>query len=223
MWGAIIAGMHELQKRILHLANHRNLGELTLRAIGELVGEKSAQKIKHHLSQLEKRGLIRVDRTTRLIERTRGGQVAGLLKSAELLSIPIVGSANAGPATIFADENIEGYLRISSTFLGNKSKRKLFALKVIGGSMNRATVENKRIEDGDYVIVDSDTRNPKDGDIVLSVIDGMANIKRLHSDRRHQQIVLVSDSNSDFPPIYIHPDDDFVINGKVIQVVKKPK
>ena len=215
--------MHALQKKILQLADQKNLGDLTLRGIGDLVGEKSAQKIKHHLSQLEKRGFIRIDRAKRVIEKCRGGVITGLLKAGELLAVPIVGSANAGPATIFADENIEGYLRISSTFLGHKSKRKLFALKVIGPSMNRASIDNKRIEDGDYVIIDSESRDPRDGDIVLSVIDGMANIKRFRRDRRHQQLVLTSDSNYDFPPIYIHPDDDFLINGKVIQVVKKPK
>jgi repressor LexA len=214
--------MHLLQRKILHLVGEQKLGELTLRAIGELVGERSAQKIKHHLGQLEKRGLIRIDRGNRVIEKRPRGQVPGLLKTAELLAIPIIGSANAGPAMIFADENVEGYLRISSTFLGNKSTHRLFALKVIGPSMNRASLDNKTIEDGDYVIIDAETRNPNDGDIVLSVIDGMANIKRFHHDKRHEQIVLVSDSNRDFSPIYIHATDDFLINGKVIQVVKKP-
>jgi SOS-response transcriptional repressor LexA len=200
-----------------------NLGELTLRGIGELINEKSAQKIKHHLSQLEKRGLIRIDREQRVIEKLQPRSISGLLKSAHLLAIPIVGSANAGPATLFADENIQGYLRISSTFLEGNVKRRLFALKVVGPSMNRAVIDDKRIEDGDFVIIDPALRSPKNGDIVLSVIDGMANIKRFHKDTRNQQIVLTSDSRYDFPPIHIHSSDEFMINGKVIQIVKKPK
>ncbi len=214
--------MHPLQKKLLELAGHKNLGDLTLRGVGELIGEKSAQKIKHHLSQLEKRGLIRVDRINRVIEKRQVGRVTGLLTTAQLLAIPILGSANAGPATLFAEQNIEGYLRVSSTFLGDKAKRKLFALKVVGPSMNRAAIDNKRIEDGDFVIIDADVRSPKDGDIVLSVIDGMANIKEFHKDTINEQIVLASNSTHEFPPIHIHATDDFLINGKVIQVIKKP-
>lgn len=214
--------MHELQKKLLRLAQEENLGKYTLRALGVLVGEKSPQKIKHHLGQLEKLGLIRVDRDNSLIERTKQGWVTSTLKGAQLLSIPILGAANAGPANRLAEAHIEGYLRISSTFLGSSSKRKLFALKVDGPSMNRAEVDGKRIENGDYVIIDSEARTPKDGDVVLSIIDGMANLKRYYADKTNKQVALVSDSTQRYPPIYIHADDDFMINGKVIQVIKKP-
>jgi len=171
---------------------------------------------------LEKRGLIRVDRHNSVIERTQQGWVTSLLKGARLLAIPILGSANAGPANRLAEAHIEGYLRISSTFIGSAAKHQLFALKVDGPSMNRAKVDGKRIENGDYVIIDSEARSPRDGDIVLSIIDGMANIKRYHRDELNKQIALVSDSTDRFPPIYIHQDDDFMINGKVVQVIKKP-
>jgi SOS-response transcriptional repressor LexA len=214
--------MHELQKKLLRLAQEENLGRYTLRALGAMVGEKSPQKIKHHLGQLEKRGLIRVDRGNSLIEKAQQGGITSLLRGAQLLSIPILGAANAGPANRLAEAHIEGYLRISSTVLGSSSKRKLFALKVDGPSMNRAEVDGKRIENGDYVIINSEVRSPRDGDVVLSIIDGMANIKRYHRDTANKQVVLVSDSTDQFPPIYIHEDDDFMINGKVVQVVKKP-
>jgi len=216
--------MHTLQQKLLKLIQERSLGQLTLRKIGELVGERSPQKIKHHLQQLEKKGLIRVDKLKGIIQKTEPGWAKGLLnKTAKLFSIPIVGSASAGPAGIFAEENIEGYLRVSSTLLNRKAGRNLFALKVQGPSMNRVEIDEQRIEDGDYVIIDSAARTPHDGDVVLSVIDGMANIKKFYWDRKNEQIVLVSDSTYDFPPIHIHQSDDYTINGKVIQVIKKPK
>jgi len=215
--------MHDLQKKLLKMSQEKNLGQYTLRALGAMVDEDSPQKIKHHLVQLEKRGLIRIDRHNSLIERTQQGWVTSLLKGARLLSIPILGAANAGTANRAAETHIEGYLRISSTFLGGAAKRKLFALKVDGPSMNRAEIDGKRIESGDYVIIDSEARSPKEGDVVLSIIDGTANIKRYHHDRRNKQIALMSDSTQRLPPIYIHEDDDFMINGKVVQVVKKPK
>jgi SOS-response transcriptional repressor LexA len=51
----------------------------------------------------------------------------------------------------------------------------------------------------------------------------MANIKKYIFDEENNQIVLVSQSSKDIPPIYIHEDDSFMVNGKVIQVIKKPK
>lgn len=215
--------MHELQQKLLKLMQAKNLAQHTLREVGQMVGETSPQKIKHHLNQLEKRGLIRVDKQAGIIKKTERGSVTSLLKGAHLLAVPILGAANAGPANRIAESNIEGYLRISSTFVGRSAKHKLFALKVDGPSMNRAQVDDKRIENGDYVIIDSEDRNAKEGDIVLSIIDGMANIKRFHWDKKNKQIALISQSTHDFPPIYVHEDDDFVINGKVLQVIKKPK
>src|SRR5579863_6746549 len=126
--------MHALQEKLLSLADGKNLGAMTLREIGGFIGETSPQKIKHHLAQLEKRGLIRIDKKEGVIERTgKAGWVKGLLHDAKLLTIPIIGSANAGPAQIFANTNIEGYLRVSSNLLERPSARsshRLFALKV---------------------------------------------------------------------------------------------
>ena len=46
--------MHNIQEKILKLIDTRNLDGFTLREIGEKIGEKFPQKIKHHLDQLEK-------------------------------------------------------------------------------------------------------------------------------------------------------------------------
>lgn len=209
--------MHTLQEKIIQLVGEKNLGRMTLREIGQLVGEKYPQKIKHHLSQLEKKGLIKINKQAGRIERA----TMGLIKNTKLVSIPIVGAANCGPATIFADTNIEGYLKVSATILGRK--KHVFAIQANGISMNKAAVGGKTIEDGDYLIIDPNDTVPHNGEIILSIIDDTANIKRYVWDNANRQIVLMSDSTKDFPPIYIHPDDKFLINGKVIQVIKKPK
>lgn len=88
--------------------------------------------------------------------------------------------------------------------------------------MNRADVNGKRIEDGDYVIVNSNDKDVKTGDVVLVIIDNKGSIKRFKDDRANGQIVLMADSSYDYEPIYLHPDDDFSINGKVVAVIKKP-
>lgn len=209
--------MHNIQEKLLQVMQNKNLNGMTLREIGELVGEKFPQKIKHHLDQLQKRGLVKIDKTKKTIMKSIGGAI----KNTQLISIPIVGSANCGPATIFANENIEGYLKISKTIL--RKFKNIFAIRAHGLSMNRAMIDGNTIEDGDYLLVDSDQTSPSNGDIVLSVIDDMANIKKYVWDEVNNQIVLVSESTKDIPPIYIHEDDSFMINGKVIQVIKKPK
>ena len=209
--------MHNIQEKLLQVMQNKNLNGMTLREIGEMIGEKFPQKVKHHLDQLQKRGLVKIDRTKKTIMKSIGGAI----KNTQLISIPIVGSANCGPATIFANENIEGYLKISKTIL--RKFKNIFAIREQGLSMNRAMVNGNTIEDGDYLLVDSDQTSPSNGDIVLSVIDDMANIKKYVWDEANNQIVLVSESTKDIPPIYIHEDDSFMINGKVIQVIKKPK
>ena len=88
--------------------------------------------------------------------------------------------------------------------------------------MNKASVDGKTIDDGDYVLVDTEDKNAKSGDYVLSIINGMANIKKYAEDTQNRQIILSSESKNYFPPIYIHEDDDYLINGKVVDVLKKP-
>jgi len=209
--------MHQIQEKILKILNNKNLDGLTLREIGELIGEKFPQKVKHHLDQLEKKNFIRIDKQKKTIQRFNHTP----LKNTDLISIPIVGVANCGPATIFANENIEGYLKISKNIL--RKCKSIFAIRAQGLSMNRTKVNGKNIEDGDYLIIDSSDTSASSGDIVLSVIDDMANIKKYVWDNENHQVVLVSESTKDIPPIYIHEDDSFMINGKVIQVIKKPK
>lgn len=209
--------MHPIQEKILQKIGQSELKGLTLRQIGELVGEKFPQKIKHHLNQLEKKGLIKVDKNTKTISRA----TSGTNKNTGLVSVPIVGTANCGPATIFATENIQGYIKISKNIL--RKCKNIFAIRAQGLSMNKAMVLGNTIEDGDYLIIDPERNNPRNGEIVLSVIDDMANVKRYIWDEENNQVVLASDSTQNIPPIFIHENDSFMINGTVIQVIKSPK
>lgn len=207
--------MHPIQEKLLKLINDKNIGNLTLRQIGEIINEKLPQKVKHHLNQLEQKGFIMIDSKNEKITRiVNGAQGKNLF-----ISIPIVGSANCGPATIYADENIEGYLKISKRLV--TKQKGVFAIKAHGNSLNKANVNGKNIEPGDFVIIDSNQVVPRDGDYILSVIDEMANIKKYRLDHKNARIVLLSESTQVSNPIFIHQDDDFRINGKVIDVVKK--
>ncbi len=187
--------------------------------------DASPQKIKHHLMQLQKKGFLLIDRPRGVLKAgaENPGWAKGLMDKAKtLLRIPIIGTANCGPATIFAEPNYQGFLRVSSKLAGVRSPDGIYAIKADGSSMNRADIDGRKIEDGDYVIVDSKIAEPKDNDIIVAIIDNKATIKRFIRDDANEQVVLKADSSYDYEPIYLHEDDDFTISGKVISVVKKP-
>jgi len=69
--------IHKIQLKILELAEKQTLKGLTLRKIGELINEpNSPQKIKHHIQQLEIKGLL------------VGGNLIKL--NSNLISLPII-------------------------------------------------------------------------------------------------------------------------------------
>lgn len=220
--------MHPIQEELLKLSKKENLAKLSLREMAKRIGMpgESPQKIKHHLLQLQRKGFLTIDRVKGIMGRTSPtpGWAKGLLdKASRLFSIPIIGTANCGPATIFAEKNFQGFLRISSKLIERSRPNGLYAIKTDGSSMNRAEIDGKYIEDGDYVVVDSNYKDARNRDVVLVIIDNTATIKRFIDDRKNGQIVLRADSSFDYEPIYLHADDDFSISGKIIQVVKKPK
>ena len=221
--------MHPIQEKLLELSREENLAKLSLREMANRIGmpKESPQKIKHHLLQLQKKGFLTIDRMKGVMERALSTPTwaTGLLKKASrLFSIPIIGTANCGPATIFAEQNFQGFLKVSSRLVGQQKPDGLYAIKTIGSSMNRAEFKDgKTVEDGDYVIVDSKRKSPVTNDIVLAIIDGKATIKRFINDRANGQVVLKADSSFDYEPIYLHPDDDFAITGTVVGVIKIPR
>ena len=210
--------MHPIQQRLLELSQKYDLRKMGLRQIGRLIDVEHPQKIKFHM---QKMGLLEDGRKKRPI--VKKSPLLGKAKS--LLSIPILGLANCGDATMLAEARVEGVLPISKKLLPVAHTDNLFAVRAVGLSMNRASVNGKSINDGDYVIVNGDDKNVKTGDYVLSVISGLANIKRFTQDRTNRQIVLQSESSQFFPPIHIHEDDmdEYLVNGKVIEVIKQPK
>ena len=213
--------MHVIQEKLLdQVEQNKNIGALTLRDIGKLIGEHAPQKVKHHLSQLEKNGLIRFDRKKRVIERVRGGQFK---ETSAIIAIPLLGYANCGDARQIAEERPDGYLKVSSKLLDRT--KDIFALRAIGNSLNRAQIGKRKsnIEEGDFVLIDYGSKNPKTGDYILSIIDGMANLKKYFFDRDNDQIVLLSESTQDYKPIFVHPSDNYLIGGKIIQIIKRPR
>lgn len=213
--------MHDTQEQILELAKQHDLSRIPLRTIADMIGSPNLSPgvLQHHFAQLEKKNLLFVDR------KAKTQQLGIDLTDDRFHTIPIVGMASCGPANQFADEAVEGYLHISKTTL--TAKGKLFAVRASGDSMNNAHIATPNggtapIEDGDYAIVDISYTSVDDniGKYVVSIINGLANIKKLA--KRAYDYALVSESTNvnKYSPIIIHEDDNYLINGRVIAVVK---
>ncbi len=211
--------MHIIQKQLLDLiATHEDFGSYSLRKIAEMVGaEGKPQTAKYHLQKLAEGGLIQMNLEAGVIKLVKRGYAKA--STSPIYSLPVVGSANCGPATIFAEQNIDQYLKISSSLLP-RNKSNLYALIADGDSMNKAEIDGKTIESGDFVLVDSEYKTYKNTDIVVAVIDGLATIKRYREDKVNRMIILEADSTEKYLPIFIHEGDDFQISGKVVGIIK---
>lgn len=211
-----IVPMHQIQEKILELAKKKDILALGIRPLGREIGVDQPQLVKHHLSQLQKKGLLKVKSRNDIRNFLQHNSAHQLV----FVKIPVVGAANCGPATLIADEHIEEYITVSESFL--KKKDNVFALVAKGDSMNKAQINGNNIEENDYVVIDSNRRVPNTGDYILSIIDNQANIKK-YARTKDGNIALLSESTSNYPPIYIGEDEQFLVNGKVIQVIKSVK
>src|SRR3989338_8651411 len=126
----------------------------------------------YYVDKLEKEGYLeKISNQPRSINIYSDKVIKTIIpKKIESFSVPILGSANAGPATIFAEGKING----------------------------------KNLEEGYFVLIDSEYKNPKNDDYVLSVIDGCANLKKFERDAKTGTIRLLSESkNPKHKPIYV--------------------
>lgn len=172
---------------------------------------KSLRSFFVYLNDLEDKGYI---------ERTHENRGIKLkeLTSTMFVNIPILGMANAGTALSFADEYVEGYLKVSRKIV--KSSKNVFAVQIAGTSMNQALVEGKTIDDGDFVLVNGDVKEYKTGDKVLVVIDGLATVKTFRTVDGKNIVLLPESTDPKHRAIFLTEEDNFVLNGKVIDVLK---
>jgi repressor LexA len=147
----------------------------TIREISEhfQVSPKSSHD---HVLALEKKGAISFNKNcSRTIEILDGSGI----QEEGTRRVPIVGTVAAGNP-VFADENMEGYLRVSERYLKNGD---YFALRVKGDSMMGAG-----ILEGDMAIISkqSEVRN---GDIVVALVnEENATLKRFFEEKNRVRL-----------------------------------
>jgi len=192
----------------------------TVREILEKVNKKglnikSLGSIFIYLRSLEEKGFIKRNSEDRGIKFCDQSEKS-------FFSVPILGTANAGSPTFFAQQNVEGYLKISKKLITRRITESIFAIEVSGTSMNMAEIRGKKIENGDFVLVDADNNDYKSGDKVLATIDGLVTIKTYIPIDQGTIGLFPQSNDTVHKPIYLTPYDNFVINGKVIDVLKTP-
>jgi len=192
----------------------------TIREVHKIAGKyglkvKSLGSIFLYLRSLEDKGFISRSSEDRGIKILSQGKK-------KFVSVPILGTANAGSPTFFAEQNVEGYLKLSRRLIAKKITEFIFAIEVFGDSMDQAEINRKKIESGDYVLVDAKCKEYNNGDKVLATVDSLATIKNFFQIDRETIGLFPQSSNKSHKPIYLTPEDNFVINGKIIDVFKTP-
>lgn len=171
----------------------------SVREICIAVGLRSTSSVHAHLTQLEKKGLLRRDSTKpRAMEVLDNPNGRGR-------SIPLVGRVTAG-LPILAVENIEDYLVMPQHLIGRED---MFALRVQGESMIEAG-----IQDGDIIVLRQQDY-AENGDIVVALIDEEATVKRIFYEENR---VRLQPENHTMQPIYA---DSVRVLGKLTALFRQ--
>ena len=174
--------------------------------IGEGLGLNSLATVHKHLSNLEKKGLLKRD-----FNRSRSIDVVplrGRMKQAIVGSdaLPLVGRIAAGSP-------IEAIANPETISLADFSRsHEVFVLEVRGDSM-----QDEHIVNGDYVLVEK-AQTAHNGEIVVALVNGSdATLKRFYKEGSQ---VRLQPANASMAPIVV-PADRVAIQGRVIGVLRK--
>lgn len=108
-----------------------------------------------------------------------------------------------------ADDFIDATIDLNKEFIKNPSAT--FYGRVKGNSMKNAGIDN-----GDLLIIDK-SLEPKDGKIAVCYIDGEFTVKRIKLDKDCLWLVPENDL---YKPIKVTADNDFIVWGMVVHVIK---
>lgn len=211
----ILELMHQIQEKLLALADTEDLGTYSYYALAKKLDVANHGSVKFHLDQLVDKGMLYKNPKTGSISKVEPGS-----KFTGFVSIPIMGEANCGAPTRVADDRVKSFLRVTPSLVPKAKLDKLYALKAVGSSMNKANINGRPINDGDYVLIEKANR-VQNGDYVVSIFDEVANIKRFIVDYENSRIVLRSESTDTFPPIFVAEEDfgSYLVAGKVLEVI----
>ena len=148
-----------------------------------------------HMKALEKKGVIRFQenrsRTLEIIKKD--------IEDRSFVEVPILGTIAAG-SPIFAEENLEGTIRVAAEQL---RAGKHFALRIRGDSMRDAGIRS-----GDIAIIEQ-RQTAENGEIIAALIEDSATLKRFFKENNR---IRLQAENPDYAPIFTK---DFKILGRL--------
>jgi repressor LexA len=172
----------------------------TQNEIKDHFGLKSLGSVQKYLQYLNKEGLLESHWNQRRGVEVKPPQLSNSEGDSEL--IPLLGLVAAGNP-IEAIENPTNTISVPRHFL--KGGFQYFALTVKGESMIEAG-----ILEGDVIVCRS-TKEARNGQIVVAVIDGEATVKTLSLQNKKRVELLASNKN--FSPIIV---DEFISDFKIV-------
>lgn len=180
----------------------------SVRKLMNLLGYKSPRSVSIIINSLVEKNVLKKRDDGSLIFL----DLQSLSKSqAHTVDVPILGMVACG-SPIFAEENIEGVVKVSIKMAPISSKH--FILRVSGDSMNL-----KGINDGDLVLL-KQQQIAQDGQDVLALIDDEATIKEYHREKNTVVLRPCSDNPTHKSIILT---DDFLIQGVVVTTIPEIK
>jgi len=191
--------MRQIRNWLVHRGHTPSVRELMA-----ALGYKSPRSAQDIIEKLEEKGYLKKNETgtIKLIKDPDLGSTHAQTQDVPLISIVACGNP------IFAEENIEAMILVSTSLVKNSAK--YFILRAVGDSMDLAG-----IEDGDLVLVQQQ-EIAEDGDKVVALIDDSATIKEFY--KRDDVVVLKpKSSNPAHKPIIL--SEDFRIQGVVTNVI----
>jgi len=177
--------------------------------IGDGMGLSSLATVHKHISNLEKKGLLKRDyNRSRSIDviPPKGSLKKSMASMPPPLELPLLGRIAAG-RPIEAVENPETLSLSDFT-----SSKDVYVLKVMGESM-----QDEHIVEGDYVIVEK-SETARNGEIVVAVVNNDdATLKRIYHEG---ETTRLQPSNARMQPIIV-PSRAVQVQGRVIGVLRK--
>ena len=175
---------------------------------------KSTNAVVGHLRALETKGVIArapgQARAFRAMRKPAANPEAVPFRGEPVVDVPVYGSIAAGFPVGVDDASEVDRVRVDAATGQQSGTRMPFALRVRGESMIDAG-----IGDGDTVVVES--RPPRDGEIVVALIDGQSTLKRFV--RPKDGAPFLKSENNAFP--VMHPVNELVIQGVATALVRK--
>lgn len=178
----------------------------TIKEMREKFGVSSDNSILKHLKALQEKGFMEKDDTPRGIKLLSSVR-AKLDNAADSVRLPILGAIPAG-GPVITEEHTQGWMTVGNDIAKDSDSH--FMLNVTGNSMIDAG-----IFEGDLVVVDM-KKSPRDGDIVVALVDGSNTLKRLVNQNGK---VFLKAENKDYNDIY--PLEELQVQGVLTALIRQ--